>query len=154
MKKKKLFVYGFLPAVLGFGLIGLNAASAHMGGFGFGFGAQPSADEIASRHQTMFDQQANILGLSVDEVKAAWASGKSMQTLMQEKGITQEQVQTRVKAAREQQLKTQLDALVSKGVITQAQADQRLQFMQLNAGNIGNGMGRGRHGGMMMGLGF
>jgi len=35
-----------------------------------------------------------------------------------------------MKDARAQQLKAQMQALVDKGVITQAQADQRLQWMQ------------------------
>jgi hypothetical protein len=45
-------------------------------------------------------------------------------------------------------MKTELQTLVDKGIITQAQADQRLQFMQnkpkMDRGMMGGHMGRGR----------
>lgn len=134
---KKLFTYALLP-MLGLGILGAGTASAH--GF-FMMNAAP--EEIASRQQAMFEANAKLLGVSVDDVKNAWASGKTLRELAEEKGITEEQLKQKVKDARLLELKSQLQTLVEKGVITQAQADQRLQVMQKNVsdGKRHRGMG-------------
>lgn len=138
--KKKILMYAIIPA-LGFSaLIGVGAASAH--GF-FGMFNNLTPEQIGTQQQTMFQQQADILGISVDDVKNAWAEGKSLKTLAEEKGITQEQLQAKMKEARLQQMKSNLQILVSQGVITQAQADKRLQFMQNESANGKGGRGHG-----------
>ena len=155
MTKYKLLAYSLVPAALGLGIVGANIASAH--GFFGGFGADLTPDQIVSRQQTMFQNEAQVLGISVDEVKEAWADGKSLWQIAQEKNISQEQIQTRMKDLALQQLKTHLQTLVDKGVITQAQADRRVQAMQnmqqKNASRMG--MMRGHHrGGFGFGLGL
>ena len=146
-----------IPAFVGAGLLGVNAASAHgmFGGFG-NLGSTLTPDEIATKQQAMFQNEANLLGVSVDEVKAAWAAGKSLVQLAADKGITQAQLQQKLKDSRVAQLKSQLQALVTKGVITQAQADQRLQFIQNQQAKIGSKINgrRGRGMGMMGGWGL
>ena len=89
----------------------------------------------------MFQNEATILGISVDDVKAAWAQGKTFQEIITEKGLNQADITTRMKTQRDAQMKAQLQTLVDKGIITRAQADQRLTFMQ-NRPTKG-GMGRG-----------
>jgi len=130
--KNKLFAYTVFPALLGFGLLGAGVVSAcGLGGWGFGFSnTTTTPDIIASRQTAMFQYEAQILGISVDDVKNAWADGKTMKQIMQEKNISQGQVNKNIKDYQIQQYKTQLQTLVTKGVITQAQADKRLQFMQ------------------------
>lgn len=129
-------------SLVGVGLLGAGVASA----CGFGFGARGfnnlTADEIATRQQTAFEQQAQILGLSVDEIKAAWAEGKTMKEIMEEKSISQDEVWQRLRDRQAEQLRNQLQALVDKGVVTQEQADKRFQFMQerLKDGNGKRGM--------------
>lgn len=152
--KKRFIVYSVLP-VLGLALLlGVgNPAKA----FFDGFGVSASPDQIATRQQAMFQNEADILGVSVDEIKNAWAEGKTMQQLIKEKGLTQDQVQARMKEAQTKQLKVQMQALVDKGVITQAQADKRLQVMQTQSnkiGKIGKRGGMMGRGGMMRGFGF
>ncbi len=154
--KYKSVIYVALPVValslyLGFG--GIAQA-----GFGGGFrGATP--EQIVTSHQAMFQQQADLLGMSVVDVKEAWAQGKTIPELIKEKGITAEQLQAKMKEVKLAQMKTQIQTLVDKGVITQSQADKRLQIMQKQIdstkfnGKKGKGMmkmmgGRG-HGGMM-----
>jgi len=78
----------------------------------------------------MFQNMADTLGISVDEVKAGWAQGKNIAQIAQDQGISQEQLQQKMKEARQQQLKTQMQSLVDKGIITQSQADQRLKWME------------------------
>jgi hypothetical protein len=60
-----------------------------------------------------------------------------------------------MQAARTAEMKTQLQNLVTKGVITQAQADKRLATMQTKSANKKDSK-RGGHGmkGMMGGFGF
>lgn len=138
--KHKFLVYTILP-VLGLAfLAGPASASAREWGWFGGFG-KADPDAIASRMQTMFQVQANLLGISVDEVKNCWAQGKSVGQCAQDHGITQEQLQQKTKDARAAQLKSQMQALVNKGVITQAQADQRLQWMQSKTTQHAKGYG-------------
>ncbi len=125
--KNKLFTYSFLP-VLGLGLfLGNNVAPANAF---FGGKAKPTPEEIATNQQTMFQHEAELLGISIDEVKGAWAQGKTLMEIAADHGITEEQLQKRMKDAQTAELKARLQALVDKNVITQAQADQRLKAIE------------------------
>jgi hypothetical protein len=125
--KHRMLAYALIP-VIGLGLLGAGVASAH-GMFG-GTMSSLTPDQIATRQQAMFQNEANLLGISVDAVKAAWAQGKTFAQMAQDNGITQAQLQQKMQDAWMQQLKTQLQALVDNGVITQAQSDARLQAVQ------------------------
>ena len=125
--KQKVFVY-FVPAVLGFSLLSAGVASAH--GFGKGGMMTLSPEEVAAREQSMFQNQAQLLGINVEEVKNGWAEGKTLQEMATENNITPQQLKEKMKVAHLAQAKSHLDALVSKGVITQGQADQRFSTMQ------------------------
>jgi len=137
----RILAYAAAPAVVIIGLVGANIASAHGLGMRFGFNATP--DQIAQRQTEQFQNEASLLGVSLDDVKAAWAKGESMPQLMKDKGIAQATVDANAKAQRQTQMKAQLDALVAKGVITQDQENQRVQFLQTLPAQ-----GRGRMGGM------
>ena len=139
-----------LLSLAGLASLGIMSASAMGFGGGMGMGSKLTADELATRHSEMFTQYASVLGLSVAEVKAAWAQGKNMLTLAKEKGISQTDLQAKMQALRQTEMKEHLATLVSKGVITQAQADQRLAYMKSNT-NVGKG-GRGGQRGMGMGM--
>ena len=111
--------------LLGLAFMGANLASAH-GWFSGGL----SPDEIATHQQSMFDAQATMLGISVDELKDKWAEGKTLHEIAEEKGITAEQLRERMMLAKKDQLKAHLQTLVEKGIITQAQADKRASVME------------------------
>lgn len=146
--KTKLALYAILP-VLGLGLLaGTTTASAH----GFPM-ANLTPQEIATKQSAMFETQASLIGATVAEVKAAWAQGKSFEQLATEKGVTKEVLKAKMEAQRKAQLATQLQVLVSQGVITQAQADQRLSFVTTQAANATKGKGKGKVG-MMEGRGM
>lgn len=144
--KKRTLALAIIPA-LAVGFLTAGFASAH-GWFGFGSNATP--EETASRQTQMFQHQADLLGATVDEVKNAWASGNSMRELAQEKGITDEQLQEKMKTQHLARVKEHLQTLVTQGVITQAQADQRYQWMSTQTVNerFGRGMKMGFHHGM------
>ncbi len=73
--KSKLLAYAIIPTI-GLGFLGMNVASAH--GFFGGFGSMVTSDQIATRQQNMFQNEAQLLGISIDEVKNAWAQGKTI----------------------------------------------------------------------------
>lgn len=112
----------------------LGTIPVHAEGFHYGFGGfgknKPTPEQMSAQQQNQFQEQASLLGISIDDVKNAWAEGKSIQQLMQEKNITQEQVNAHRKDLETQKLKSYLQNLVDKGVITQSQADKRLQTTQ------------------------
>lgn len=124
----KRFKYVILPA-LALTLLGGGAVAEAHGLWG-GFKSHLSPQEQATRQSEMFQEKANMLGVSADEIKNAWAQGKGLLDLAKEKGITEEQLKAKMQEARKQQIQEHLKVLVGQGVITQAQADQRLQFME------------------------
>jgi DNA-binding phage protein len=143
--KRKFIAYAMLP-ILGAGILGMSAANAHPL---FGVGSKATPEEIATRQQDMFQKQADLLGISVDKIKEGWASGKDIMQIAEENGVTKDQLKQKMKDAAAAQMKTELQALVTKGVITQAQADQRLKVMQEKAagkGGVANRFGGARRG--------
>lgn len=146
---KKYLAYTILPA-LALVLAGTGIASAH-GWFG-GFG-NVTPEEVAQRQETMFQNKAELFGISVDEMKNYWAEGKNFKEIAEAEGISQEELQERMAEARQEQMRNHLQALVDNGVISQDQADQRLQFMEERMTNGGK-MGRGFHRGFGMGCGW
>ena len=146
-KLKKYSVYAILP-IAALALFATNTASAH------GWGRNIDPTELAQQQQTMFQEQADLLGTTVDKVKDSWAKGQTIADLADELGLSETDLQTKMKAARLAEMKTQLQTLVDKGIITQTQADQRYNFIAEHTGNVAPGkhMGRmmfggwGRHG--------
>lgn len=145
--KNKLLIYAIFP-VIGLGLYGLNMASANGLFGGFGGVANMTPDQIVERQQNMFQNEAGLLGISVEDIKNGWAEGKSLVEIAADHGITKEALQQKMKDAQTAQLKLQLQTLVDKGVITQAQADKRMQFVsqQFESGKFHRGLGRGMMG--------
>ena len=154
MNKKKFLRYG-LPALALTLLVGAGTASAS--GFGSFSKNNLTPEQIIARHNDMFQQQADLIGANLDEVKNAWANGTSFIDLAKSKGITEDTLKARIKILRETQIKTELQTLVEKGVITQAQADARITAMQKFTNKI-NGKMKNGHSNMkgmgMLGGGF
>lgn len=147
MTKKTLLKTALIPSI-GLALLTVSSVSAMSFGH-MNFNSNASPDEIATQQSTMFQNQASLLGLSVDDVKAAWASGKDLKTLAKEKGISLDTIKQKMQAQRLANQKTMLATLVTKGVITQAQADQRLAFMSTQTAKGGVNKHGGRGFGMM-----
>lgn len=143
--KKKYLAFALIPA---FALIflGTSVASAH--GFGM-FGGNATPEEIVAQHTEMFTKQAALVGISVDQFKAEWAQGKTLPEIAEAHGVTEAQLQEKMKAVRKTHMQTMLQTLVEKGVITQDQATARLNAMETKVQN-GKGLGKGFHGMGMM----
>jgi len=125
MKKKTAYA---LASVLALGMLSAGTVSAH-GWFGGGE-AITSPEEFAARHETMFREQANVIGVDESEIKEAWASGKTLFDLAKEKGLSEEEIRSRMQEARKEQMQNRLQALVQGGVITQDQADRKIKTME------------------------
>ena len=137
-----------LAAVItGVALAAVSGSAVLAHGWGFGLGSNATPEEIAQQQTERFQQEAALLGTSVDEVKNAWAQGQTLEELANAKGITDEQLQAKMQAARKTEMAARLKTLVEKGVITQAQADQRLKVMEERV-TSGEGLGKGMGGGM------
>ena len=118
MTKRKILTYGSIFALAVFLSSGVAKADAFWGG-------NMSLDERAEMQQKMFTEQANLLGVSVDEVKNAWANGQNIFELAKAKGISEDTLKAKMESLRAERMKSEMQTLVSKGVITQAQADAR-----------------------------
>lgn len=156
MKHKKALSYVGLGALAIAFYFGMNLeASAFFGG-GEG-GMQMTSQERATLQQNMFSEHAAMLGMSVDEVKSAWAKGTNILELAKAKGISEADLQAKFKASALAKIKAELNGLVSQGIITQAQADARFEFVKTRTDKMGDkaGQGKGKKIGhmMMRGLG-
>jgi hypothetical protein len=153
LKKRALLVSGLLGALV-LTVVGGNVASARgFGGFGF-FTKEIAPEEMAKHQVEMFTHEAELLGVSIDIVKDGWADGKSLLEIAEEQGVSEEALKERMRAKHEEQMKAHIQALVDQGVISQEQADRRLQVMQNYANEGGRimlrrGFGEGMklHGG-------
>ena len=119
-----------------------------MMGFG-GSGITPA--QSAANQATEFQNEASATGLSLSTIVSGWAQGESLEQIATANGVSQTQLQTDMKAFQQTQLQDELDAMVTAGTITQAQATQRLAAiaaqqatMAANAGKTGQFGGHGR----------
>jgi uncharacterized protein YaiL (DUF2058 family) len=134
--KRRLLAYALVPA-LGLGILAANMASAH------GMFMSGTPQEQATQQAKMFEQQASLFGITVDEAKTYWAEGKTIADIAKDKGLTEDQLRAKMDAARQAEMKTRIQNLVDQGVITQAQADKRLQFLSTQSAKLP--MGKGFH---------
>lgn len=133
---KTLAALTALP-VLAIGFVGTQLAFAQSDA------GTSTPTNFVTRFTQMFENQASLIGASPDEVKQAWAEGKSLQDLAAEKGISSDDLKAKMQAQRLEKEKSMLDSLVSAGVITQAQADTRLAAIQ--NGTVHGGFGEFGH---------
>ncbi len=115
------------PGKMGRGMFGMRSAS--------GFGPM---------HEYMEKALAKAMGVTEEELEAAFSEGKTMWQFAEEKGLSAEEFQTVMVEAR----KTAISEMVTAGVITQAQAEWMLNRMEnrLEQGGFGNCPGMGGFG--------
>lgn len=134
---KRAAMYAAVPAVV-IGLAFAPTAFAH----GFGGFMAIAPEDAAKRHAQVFQQHATTLGLPVDVLKDGWADGKSIREIATASGLADAQVSERLAAAYKAHMKAQVQAMVTSGVITQAQADRRLQALDRLAAGRSAKMGK------------
>jgi len=90
---------------------------------------QPSADRHTDRRavrRAVIEAEADVLGIKPEELVKDLKAGQKVSDLAKAKGLTKEQFTARLIA----NLKPRLDALVDHKVITRAQADRVLDWIQ------------------------
>jgi len=150
-KNRKLYTFALL-SVLGITMAGSGTVLA--AGFPWG---DLNPQDVASHQDTMFEHQAEILGLDVEIIKQGWAEGKNLREIAKANGVSVEAMQTKMQEERKDRMKEHLQILVDQGIITQAQADSRLIFMESRGEKGISERGEHRKGGMMglgLGMGF
>jgi hypothetical protein len=103
-------------------------------------------------HAEMLEEQASILGITVDDLKARMEAGQSFKDIVEELGISEDVIKTKMEEQRAERLaemtaKIQQD--VTDGKITQEEADEKIANFQNGKGFLGGERGEGR--GMRMG---
>lgn len=123
-----------VAALLGLGAVTATAASPSPSPSHTSAGAQqPSTDRHADRRairRAEIESEADVLGITPQQLMADLKAGQKVSDLAKDKGMTQEQFETKLVA----NLKPRLEALVDKKVITQAQADK--VFDRISKGHI------------------
>jgi len=140
--KKSLLIGALL--VGGLALTGVGIVQA----MGFGWQADLDPAEVVERQEAKFQGQAEMFGISEDQVKDYWAQGLHPKEIAEELGISEEEMQTKIQQRRQQMMEGKMQILVENGVITQEQADQKVEKMadwepgEGCQGKAGRGMGR------------
>lgn len=97
-------------------------------------GAQPSTpDPRADRRaifRAVFESEADVLGITPKTLRADLRKGQKVSDLAKDKGMTQEQFETRLVAV----TRPRLETLVDHKAITQAQADKAID--RISKGHI------------------
>jgi len=102
------------------------------------------ARQALMKYLNMDEMLAQVLGVSTDELKAMRQAGQSLQTLIEEKGLTVAEVEQALQSAYQQAVQT----AVGDGIITQEQADQILSIdFEMRLPGLRGGHGPGQHGG-------
>lgn len=108
--------------------------------FGFGRGGE----------WTMFDEAADVLGLTPEELFTELHAGKTMPEVAEAQGVEMEDLQEALSAVREEAMRDQIVQAVEEGAMSQEQADWLLEGLE--QGFVpGRGFGRGFGGGRMRG---
>ena len=108
------------------------------GGRGFGRGSHGGLRDVAGVKQAMLDAAASTLGITTAELNTQLRSGQTIAQLAQAHNTTEQAVVDAALAA----AKSRLDAAVTAGTLTKAQADAVYARLQQEGLRFG-----GRHGG-------
>lgn len=94
---------------------------------------QPPSDPRADRRamfRAVFESEADVLGIAPKTLRQDLRSGQKVSDLARDKGMTEEQFETRLVAS----VRPRLETLVEHKVITQAQADKAID--RISKGHI------------------
>jgi hypothetical protein len=120
----KLFGYLVLSVVA---IMLITTGTAYARGW---FWTNESPEDITARHQAMFKHKAELFGISAEEMKDAWSEGKRMFQIAEEYGLNKEEIMEKMAEDRRVNLQERLRVLVENDIISQEQANQRMEVMQ------------------------
>jgi hypothetical protein len=123
-----------IAAVAAVGL-GLFAVSSRAYAYGPGMGGNGQGLGFTQ----MLEQKAKIIKTTVTDLKTQLSQGKTFYQIATEKGISKESMQDQMETYQ----KARLQKMVDAGLITKAQMDERLTFMETRQKNCGNNTPQG-----------
>ena len=96
---------------------------------------------IQNGYAAMSDTITKLLGMTKEEIQAKQDAGEKLTEIAEEKNVSEEVLVDSMSATG----KLNLDEAVKSGYMTQAQADERLEWMKekIKGGTCSGGMGRG-----------
>lgn len=136
MNKKillSLLILGFLITV------GVNSALAE-GWFRNKENFDPE-ERVAMRGE-MFQSKADLLGISLEQMKEYWSEGKDIKEIAKEMNISEEELQLKIQESHKVRMTEHLNLLVERGRITQEQADAKFTYMQERMDNCDGQVGK------------
>jgi F0F1-type ATP synthase membrane subunit c/vacuolar-type H+-ATPase subunit K len=144
--KKQIMMIG-AGLVLATGLLTSSTFAHGMGGKGMGgmmmHGTPEQQAEMLNKH---LNTMVSVFGITLDQAKTYWAEDKNIHEIAKERNISETDLKTKMQAIKEAEMKIALQNMVSKGLITQAQADSKLAKMKTKMtemkGKMGQKMGK------------
>jgi uncharacterized protein (DUF433 family) len=125
-RKQKLAMYSMVPVTMS--LMAVGFASADTGTTTsvqkFGNKVKGGIMHKGPMNPTGDTALAQALGMSSADLKTALSSGKTIDTLITEKGLNKTTVMQALRTAHEAEMQTRIQADIASGKLTQAQADQ------------------------------
>jgi len=139
--KKNITVVGIfaLATALGLSLFAYQADADEVGSAG---SRQRGLGMRGSGHERMLEAKSEVLGVSTDELQQQLDSGKTFPEIVEESGMSFLDFHNKMKEVRLAQLEDHLQELVSDGILTQAEADARLEQAAEHSGPMYMGQGR------------
>jgi hypothetical protein len=124
-KKQKMALYGLTPVLVGLALAGSASADTISANATVAKSVKGLKDKMRAGDGMKNDAAlASILGITSTELQTALQSGKSVDTLITEKGLNKNTVMQSLRSAHEAQMEARVKADIASGKLTQAQADQ------------------------------
>jgi hypothetical protein len=129
----KTVVAAGAAALLSLGAAGVLAQAATPSPSPTSTATQPASDrhaDLRAIRRAVIESEADVIGITPKALVADLRAGQKVSDLARDKGMTQEQFETKLVV----NLKPRLETLVDKKVITQAQADKVLD--RISKGHI------------------
>ena len=120
---KKVLIYAFALLIVAGG-VGIVGAGAHIrGDFDF-------TKDRGERFEKMLDHKATLLGLTTEELKAELESGKTFKEIVEDQGLTKEDLKSQFQQYKLTKIEDHLSQAVADGELTQEEADEKLAKMK------------------------
>lgn len=159
MKNKMLIVIGgLLAALLVVGVVGATSVYAQgpdTPGYGLmDYGRGPGGGRGFGLGDAELEAAAKVLGMTVDEVKAALQDGKTLQDLAEEADVDIADVHAAIQAVHVTEMRERIAQAVEDGTMTQEKADWLNEGLDKGFLGGGDGFGLGFGGPRGRGGGF
>jgi hypothetical protein len=132
-KKVLVFSLAVLTIFTAIGISSVDARGFSQNNLGF------NSDQMTERRVQMIENNAELLGITVEQLENYHAEGKYMFEIAEELGLDVDNLREKIESNRQNRMKERLQDLVDDGKITQEQANERLESMQefRGRGNFG-----------------